>query len=88
VRFASASNPAASGCPLGDQLPACEHRAALLLWLAGWDHDEIAEPLQLEDAGSADRLVRAGLWRPRDRLRDRERGREGRCGGRKIDMGV
>jgi DNA-directed RNA polymerase specialized sigma24 family protein len=47
--------------------------AALLLWLEGRDHEEIAERLQLEDAASADRLVRSGLWRLRDRLGARDR---------------
>jgi DNA-directed RNA polymerase specialized sigma24 family protein len=59
--------------------------AALLLWLEGWDHGEIAERLHLEGAVSADRLVRSGLWRLRDRLGIRERVRGSDAPGKKID---
>jgi RNA polymerase sigma factor (sigma-70 family) len=62
--------------------------AALFLWLEGWDHGEIAERLHLDDGASADRLVRAGLWRLRDRLCRRDGVRVGDAAAKKIGMGA
>jgi DNA-directed RNA polymerase specialized sigma24 family protein len=59
--------------------------AALLLWLAGWDHGEIADRLQLGGAVSANRLVRSGLWRLRDRLGIRDGADRCDASGKKID---
>lgn len=45
-------------------------RAALDLWLRGWDHDAIAESLSLDGRAAAERLVRAGLERLRRAVRE------------------
>jgi DNA-directed RNA polymerase specialized sigma24 family protein len=45
-----------------------EQLDALLLWLEGYEHGEIAARLALPDGAAADRLVRSALKRLRDRL--------------------